>query len=136
MAHHEDAETPPPHGRHAIRQFERAHDWRARGSAPIACHAVHQHVRTPGRLRKKGPESSAMSIVHLGIVVAFVAGLLSFLSPCVFPLVPGYLSYIAGATVSEARCAGATRWRVTAHAFCFVAGFALIFVMLGAIASA
>src|SRR5207248_10774974 len=77
-----------------------------------------------------------MSIVHLGVVAAFVAGLLSFLSPCVFPLVPGYLSYIAGATVSEARCAGGARWRITAHALCFVVGFALIFAMLGAIASA
>src|SRR5919198_193495 len=51
-----------------------------------------------------------MSIVHLGVVAAFVAGLLSFLSPCVFPLVPGYLSYIAGATVSEARYASGARW--------------------------
>ena len=76
-----------------------------------------------------------MSIVHLGVVAAFVAGLVSFLSPCVFPLVPGYLSYIAGATVSEARYASGARWRITAHALCFVVGFALIFAMLGAIAS-
>src|ERR687887_2727106 len=76
-----------------------------------------------------------MTVAHLGLIAAFVAGLVSFLSPCVFPLVPGYLSYIAGATVSEARCAGGARWRITPHALCFVVGFALIFAMLGAIAS-
>jgi cytochrome c-type biogenesis protein len=71
-----------------------------------------------------------------GIVAAFLAGLVSFLSPCVFPLVPGYLSYIAGASIGEARTDEQVRRRVAAHATFFVLGFALIFVMLGAGASA
>lgn len=76
--------------------------------------------------------------MHLSIIAAFVAGLVSFLSPCVFPLVPGYLSYMAGTTAREAREARAesgARWRVTAHALFFVLGFALIFIVLGAAAS-
>ena len=76
-----------------------------------------------------------MTVAHLGVVAAFVAGILSFVSPCVFPLVPGYLSYIAGTTVRESQSGTGTRWRVTAHAFFFVLGFALIFALLGAVAS-
>lgn len=76
-----------------------------------------------------------MTIAHFGILAAFIAGLVSFLSPCVFPLVPGYLSYIAGATVGEARVDSSVRWRISAHALFFVLGFALIFALYGAIAS-
>ncbi len=73
--------------------------------------------------------------MHLSIIAAFVAGLVSFLSPCVFPLVPGYLSYMAGTSVREARTESGARWRVTAHALFFVLGFALVFAVLGAAAS-
>ena len=76
-----------------------------------------------------------MAITHLGVIAAFGAGVVSFLSPCVFPLVPGYLSYIGGTTAREAQREGAARWRVTAHALFFVLGFALIFALLGAAAS-
>lgn len=71
----------------------------------------------------------------VSIIAAFAAGLVSFLSPCVFPLVPGYLSYMAGTTVREAKTETGVRWRVTAHALFFVLGFALIFIVLGAAAS-
>ena len=77
-----------------------------------------------------------VSLQSFGFVAAFMAGLVSFLSPCVFPLVPGYLSYIAGTTIREAESESAMRWRVSAHALFFVLGFALIFTMFGAIASA
>jgi cytochrome c-type biogenesis protein len=77
-----------------------------------------------------------MALAHLGLLAAFGAGVVSFLSPCVFPLVPGYLSYIAGTTLREAQAEGAARWRVTAHALFFVLGFAVIFALLGAAASA
>jgi cytochrome c-type biogenesis protein len=76
-----------------------------------------------------------MSLTSLGLVAAFGAGILSFLSPCVLPLVPGYLSYLAGTSVQEAQSQPTTRWRVSIHALCFVLGFALIFVLLGAAAS-
>jgi cytochrome c-type biogenesis protein len=77
-------------------------------------------------------------LTPLGIGGAYLAGLASFLSPCVFPLVPGYLSYLAGTAgehaqrdVSPARL----RWQIALHAVFFVLGFSLIFVALGATAS-
>ena len=76
-----------------------------------------------------------MSLTFLGLLAAFGAGLLSFLSPCVFPLVPGYLSYLAGTSVQEAQSQTTTRWRISGHALCFVLGFALIFALLGATTS-
>jgi cytochrome c-type biogenesis protein len=76
-----------------------------------------------------------MSLTHLGLLAAFGAGILSFLSPCVFPLVPGYLSYLAGTSAQATQSQPTTRWRVSVHALCFVLGFALIFALLGAAAS-
>ena len=76
-----------------------------------------------------------MSLTTLGLLAAFGGGVLSFLSPCVFPLVPGYLSYLAGISLEEAQSQSTTRWRVTQHAFCFVLGFALLFTLLGAAAA-
>ena len=69
----------------------------------------------------------------MGPAVAFAAGLLSFLSPCVLPLIPSYIGYLTGMTVEEVE-----RRRSTAllHAVWFVAGFSLVFVLLGAGASA
>jgi cytochrome c-type biogenesis protein len=60
---------------------------------------------------------------------AFAAGFLSFTSPCVLPLVPGYLSYVSGVAVDEL---GAQTRRVTVTTAWFVAGFAATFVALGA----
>ena len=74
----------------------------------------------------------------LGVAVAFGAGLLSFLSPCVLPLFPSYLSFITGMSVSDlAGDLGASvRRRVLLHALAFVGGFSLVFVGLGASFSA
>jgi cytochrome c-type biogenesis protein len=69
----------------------------------------------------------------LGFAVAFVAGLLSFLSPCVLPLVPSYVGFITGMTLPEVT---GRRRAALAHALLFVAGFSLIFVLLGASATA
>ena len=68
----------------------------------------------------------------LGFIVAFVAGLLSFLSPCVLPLVPSYVGFITGMTLPEVQ--GRRRAALT-HALLFVAGFSLVFVLLGASAT-
>ena len=76
-----------------------------------------------------------MSLTALGLLAAFGGGLLSFLSPCVFPLVPGYLSYLAGTSLGEAQSQPTMRWRVSMHALCFVLGFALLFTLLGAAAA-
>ena len=66
---------------------------------------------------------------ELSLLVAFGAGVLSFASPCVLPLVPAYVGMLAGATVSGER---ASQGRTMVHAAAFVAGFGAIFVGLGA----
>lgn len=70
----------------------------------------------------------------IGIPAALLAGVLSFLSPCVLPLVPAYLSYISGASVEELRSARGTSmmWRTGMRSVAFVLGFTVIFVLLGA----
>jgi len=69
----------------------------------------------------------------LGVAVAFVAGLLSFLSPCVLPLVPSYVGFLTGMSLPEL----ADRRRTgLLHAVLFVIGFSLVFVLLGATATA
>ena len=70
----------------------------------------------------------------VGVAGALLAGLLSFLSPCVLPLVPSYLSFLTGMT--GAREIGAKRHLALLHAGLFVAGFTIIFVALGATATA
>jgi cytochrome c-type biogenesis protein len=74
----------------------------------------------------------------LGVVVAFSAGLCSFLSPCVLPLFPSYLSFITGMSVADlsSELTAAARRRVLLHAVTFVLGFSLVFVALGASFSA
>jgi cytochrome c-type biogenesis protein len=67
------------------------------------------------------------------IPIAFAAGLISFLSPCVLPLVPGYLSYMSG--LGPGVDAGARVARTTAAASFFVLGFSAVFVALGATAT-
>ena len=75
-----------------------------------------------------------MNVDGLGIAVAFSAGLFSFLSPCVLPLFPSYLSFITGMSVTElaAERTRAVRGRVLLHAIAFIAGFSIVFVALGA----
>jgi cytochrome c-type biogenesis protein len=68
----------------------------------------------------------AMSTENVTVALAFLAGIVSFLSPCVLPLVPAYLGHLAGTTVSGAT---ALPRRVTlTHAACFVAGFSTVFI--------
>lgn len=67
------------------------------------------------------------------LLAAFAAGLLSFLSPCVLPLIPSYVSFLTGMTVEEMQV---RRGTTLLHALWFVAGFSLIFIALGASASA
>jgi cytochrome c-type biogenesis protein len=75
---------------------------------------------------------------HLTVGIAFLAGLVSFVSPCVLPLVPAYLSFLTGSSVDELRenVSADARARAVAHAFAFIAGFTIVFVALGASASA
>ena len=74
----------------------------------------------------------------VGVLVAFSAGLFSFLSPCVLPLFPSYLSFITGMSVADLSkdLTAAMRRRVLTHAVTFVVGFSVVFVALGASFSA
>jgi cytochrome c-type biogenesis protein len=89
---------------------------------------------------------------NVTLLAAFGAGLLSFISPCVLPLIPGYLSYVSGLSLEELRggaapgagagvavvtaTPAATRRRVVMASLAFILGFSIVFVSLGASASA
>lgn len=69
--------------------------------------------------------------------VAFYAGVLSFFSPCVLPLIPSYLTYISGLSfgeLNEAHPGAKVRMTILAHSLVFVLGFSLVFISLGALA--
>src|ERR1051326_2244315 len=67
-----------------------------------------------------------------GISVSFFAGLLSFLSPCVLPLVPGYVTFVTGLSLEDVQ---RSRRAALVHAVLFIVGFSLIFIALGASAT-
>lgn len=77
-------------------------------------------------------------IAEIGILTAFLAGIVSFLSPCVLPLVPGYLSYVAGRSVDDLADGGLTRARLKTLglSLSFALGFSAVFIALGASATA
>jgi len=73
-----------------------------------------------------------LEISGIGVMTAFVAGLISFVLPCVLPLVPGYVSYIAEQSLEEMQERGLTSKETLAVAglsFCFVLGFATVFII-------
>ena len=77
------------------------------------------------------------------LFAAFLAGVLSFISPCVLPLIPGYLSFVSGVTLEEMRGVGAlaapargARRKAVISSIAFVLGFSLVFISLGASATA
>lgn len=75
------------------------------------------------------------SITYLG---AFVAGLLSFLSPCVLPLIPSYITYITGLSLGDLQAAHpghVVRQKTVLHSLAFISGFTVVFVLLGASAT-
>jgi cytochrome c-type biogenesis protein len=77
-----------------------------------------------------------MQIGNVGIGLAFIAGLASFLSPCVFSLVPAYLGYLGGRSAASAQSSQSNRWMTFSHGLAFVAGFSLVFILLGVASSA
>jgi cytochrome c-type biogenesis protein len=78
-----------------------------------------------------------MDTENLTLSIAFLAGLLSFASPCVLPLVPAYMGYLGGTAVMSGEEGGARREtaRTFLHSLLFVLGFGLVFVLLGASAT-
>jgi cytochrome c-type biogenesis protein len=74
--------------------------------------------------------------MEISVFAAFVAGLVSFLSPCVLPLVPGYISMLSGIGVEQLKEGNAPRAGLLTSALAFVTGFSIVFVAFGASASA
>lgn len=70
-------------------------------------------------------------------MIAFTAGILSFVSPCVLPLIPSYVTYISGVSLEKLTVGDdkVARWGTFFHSLAFVAGFSLIFIILGASAT-
>ncbi len=81
-----------------------------------------------------------MDISRVTIGLAFLAGLASFLSPCVFSLVPAYIGYLGGRAAGQAGTSGdnpaINRWLTFTHGLAFVLGFSVVFVILGVAVSA
>jgi len=93
-------------------------------------------IRIEGALGMEGPGSpEAYEIGTIGLGIAFAAGILSFLSPCVLPLIPTYATFIAGTSVKEIAGPGpgrpASRILVFSRGVLFVIGFSVIFITLG-----
>ncbi len=77
-------------------------------------------------------------MADVNFLVAFAAGIFSFLSPCVLPLIPSYLSFVSGVSLDEMRSdqtPARVRSRVIFNSLAFIGGFSLVFVSLGASAS-
>jgi cytochrome c-type biogenesis protein len=72
------------------------------------------------------------AVSEIGLFAAFAAGMISFLSPCVLPLVPGYISYVSGTAAIETDRSTATRLATLMPSAGFVLGFSTVFVALGA----
>ena len=75
---------------------------------------------------------------EVSIFIAFSAGVLSFVSPCVLPLVPSYITYITGVSFHEltgSESKSKLRWVTTFHSLLFITGFSTVFIIMGASAS-
>lgn len=81
-------------------------------------------------------EPGSINLSPYGVGISALAGLLSFLSPCVLALVPAYIGYLGGRSVSPSGEVVENRWATFSHGVAFVAGFSVVFVALGAAASA
>ncbi|MCJ7676334.1 MAG: cytochrome c biogenesis protein CcdA [Anaerolineales bacterium] len=77
-----------------------------------------------------------MSPENVTLGLAFLAGMASFLSPCVLALVPAYVGYLGGRSVTADGTVIENRWTTLSHGVAFVLGFSIVFVLLGAAASA
>ncbi len=84
-------------------------------------------------------EKKSQPVNNISLLTAFLAGILSFLSPCVLPLIPSYISFLTGISYEEFtesdRFTQRMRWMTLLHAFLFVLGFSIIFLLLGASAT-
>src|SRR5215469_7186626 len=101
-------------------------------SAAVLTHLASSYTSTENQV--------AYGSFLVAVPIALAAGLISFLSPCVLPLVPGYLSYVTGLTGVDLgdqtldEAARARRGRMIAGALLFVLGFSIVFVLLESLA--
>jgi cytochrome c-type biogenesis protein len=72
-----------------------------------------------------------MDFSNIGLGLAFLAGLASFLSPCVLSLVPAYIGYLGGRSMAVAQEREPSRWETFSHGLAFVLGFSVVFILLG-----
>src|ERR1051326_1335230 len=80
----------------------------------------------------------SQSVANISLVAAFSAGLLSFVSPCVLPLVPSYISYITGLSIeqlTDSTVRSKFKKTIVVNALLFIGGFSAVFVSFGASAS-
>ena len=77
-----------------------------------------------------------MEISNISLGLSFLAGLASFLSPCVFSLVPAYVGYLSGRSVASSQDEINDRWHTFSHGVAFVLGFSVVFIVLGIATSA
>ncbi|MFH1428459.1 MAG: cytochrome c biogenesis protein CcdA [Candidatus Margulisiibacteriota bacterium] len=77
-------------------------------------------------------------MVNVTLFISFAAGFLAFFSPCILPIIPGYISYISGLSTKDIEMMdrGKIRLRIMAHSSFFILGFSVLFIILGATASA
>jgi cytochrome c-type biogenesis protein len=89
-------------------------------------------------MKYNGFESAMSQPQEISGMIAFSAGLLSFASPCVLPLVPSYITYITGVSFKEltdVKARSKLRWAALFHSLFFIIGFSLIFILMGASAT-
>lgn len=101
-----------------------------------------RHLFGPASERGRGRAGDSRrrsAVVHpeLNVLTALLAGLVSFVSPCVLPLVPSYLSYLTGTSLEDLKVetSAQARARIFMHAIAFVCGFSAIFILIGLSAS-
>jgi cytochrome c-type biogenesis protein len=81
-------------------------------------------------------ELGSIGLNPYGIGISALAGMLSFLSPCVLALIPAYIGYLSGRTLTSSGEVIQNRWLTFSHGIAFVLGFSIVFISLGAAASA
>src|SRR5574342_1254556 len=77
-----------------------------------------------------------MDFTNVSLGLAFLAGLASFLSPCVFSLLPAYVGYLGGRAAGGEMATDSNRWVTFSHGLAFVLGFSFVFVLLGVASAA
>jgi cytochrome c-type biogenesis protein len=99
--------------------------------------AVYDDPGTAKPTQASNPSGGArQKLMQVSVVAAFIAGVVSFLSPCVLPLVPGYISMLSGIGVDQLRQGEQPRSSLLGSSLAFVVGFSVVFVAFGASASA